>query len=111
DQAAWLLAHKEPTPDPDALLSVAAGHALAHGRTGRSDLVIALIAAMIDRPPASSARDQAREDCAARRLASLSLELAGSGELALVQRAIRRGGLDFTLGLPSARRIRRALKR
>ncbi|MCY1006189.1 serine/threonine-protein kinase [Nannocystis pusilla] len=111
DQAAWLLAQKEPSPDPDALLSVAAGHALAHGRTGRSDLVIALVAAMIDRPPASSARNQAREDCAARRLANLLCELAGSAEVGLVQRALRRGGLDFTLALPAARRIRRALKR
>ncbi|MDC0667378.1 serine/threonine-protein kinase [Nannocystis radixulma] len=111
DQAAWLLAQKEPTPDPDALLSVAAGHALAHGRTGRSDLVIALVATMIDRPPQSSARNQAREDCAARRLADLLRELAGAAEVGLVQRAIRRGGLDFTLALPAARRIRRALKR
>ncbi|MDC0719962.1 serine/threonine-protein kinase [Nannocystis bainbridge] len=111
DQAAWLLARKEPTPDPDVLLSVAAGHVLAHPRAGRSDLVITLVAAMIDRPPASSARDGAREDCAARRLADLLAELAGSAELGFVQRAIRRGGLDFTLALPAARRIRRALKR
>ena len=51
DQAAWLLAHKEPAPDPDALLGVAANHAVGT-RTGRTDLVITLIAAMIDRPPA-----------------------------------------------------------
>ncbi|HEY8378061.1 MAG TPA: hypothetical protein VIK91_16300, partial [Nannocystis sp.] len=110
DQAAWLLALKEPEPDPDALLRVA-GRSVTGSRVGRPDLVITLIAAMIDRPPASSARNHAREDCAARRLAALLAELAGAPEAGLVQRVVRRGGLDFTLPLPAARRIRRALKR
>ena len=112
DQAAWLLAHKDPTPDPDAVLAVAGAAAAAAERSGRTDLVIALIAAMIERPPAgSSARGQAREDCAARRYAGVLAVLDGTPEAALLQQSLRRGGLSGNLPLPTARRLRRAIKR
>jgi tRNA A-37 threonylcarbamoyl transferase component Bud32 len=112
DQAAWILACKDPAPDPDALLAVAAGVALAPERGGRSDVVITLISAMIDRPPVVSAtRGQAREDSAARRLAGVLHVLAGTPEAGLIQQAVRHGGLEGPIALPAARRIRRAVKR
>jgi tRNA A-37 threonylcarbamoyl transferase component Bud32/tetratricopeptide (TPR) repeat protein len=112
DQAAWILAYKDPAPDPDAMLVVAAGVAPAPDRGGRSDVVITLISAMIERPPVASAtRGQAREDSAARRLAAVLQVLAGTPEAALIQQAVRRGGLEGPLSLPAARRIRRAVKR
>ena len=111
DQAAWLLAHKDPAPDPDVLLAVAAGAATAAERSGRADLVIALITAMIERPPLGSSRGKAREDCAARRLAGLIAVLAGAPEAQQLQQALRSGGLAGSLPLSTARRLRRALKR